>query len=85
MSLFNFGRELGGAIGVAVCSAIFHFQLPDNALADSANGLAGVETKLLESGFNTTYLVMAAVAVVAFILAIFALKTQSLSDEVELE
>ena len=85
MSLFNFGRELGGAIGVAVCAAIFHYQLPDDVLADSANGLAGVDARLLASGFNTTYLVMAAVAVIAFIMAIFALKTQSLADEVVLD
>ncbi|CSD13505.1 multidrug transporter%2C putative [Vibrio cholerae] len=24
MSLFNFGRELGGALGVAFCSALFY-------------------------------------------------------------
>ena len=85
MSLSNFDRELGGAIGVAVCAAISHYQLPDDVLADSTNGLAGVDVRLLASGFNTTYLVMAAVAVIAFIMAIFALKTQSLTDEFVLD
>ncbi|MGT0149690.1 hypothetical protein ACT691_08875 [Vibrio metschnikovii] len=28
MSLFNFGRELGGALGVAFCSALFFLRVP---------------------------------------------------------
>lgn len=83
MSLFNFGRELGGAIGVAVCSAVFHFQLPKDIAINKADGLASLEPQLLAQSFNTTYVVMGIFALGAFLSAIILLKSQSLAIDVE--
>ncbi|HIF9240726.1 TPA: MDR family MFS transporter [Photobacterium damselae] len=83
MSLFNFGRELGGAIGVAVCSAVFHFQLPKDIVINKADGLASLEPQLLAQSFNTTYVVMGIFALGAFLSAIILLKSQSLAIDVE--
>ncbi|HIF9092043.1 TPA: MDR family MFS transporter [Photobacterium damselae] len=83
MSLFNFGRELGGAIGVAVCSAVFHFQLPKDIAINKSDGLASLEPQLLAQSFNTTYVVMGIFALGAFLSAIILLKSQSLAIDVE--
>ncbi|PSW00124.1 MDR family MFS transporter [Photobacterium lipolyticum] len=82
MSLFGFGRELGGAIGVAICSALFHSQVPTLIAEGSEGALAHFDSAILEQGFSLIYAGMAVVAVVALVMAVFAMKAQSLSCEI---
>ncbi|KJG39574.1 MFS transporter [Photobacterium angustum] len=72
MSMFSFGRELGGAIGVAVCSAIFHSQVTSTDITDI------VDPQILQHGFSLTYLAMAVIAFIATMLTLFMLKTRPL-------
>ncbi|MDO2946819.1 MFS transporter [Aeromonas simiae] len=72
MSLFNFGRELGGALGVALCAILFHLPLPPGSLA-------GYAREELSLGFATTYLGMAALATLAMLLTLLALRRRELS------
>ena len=75
MSLFNFGRELGGAVGVAICSMLFNAQLP----AGSAGQLSALSPQLLAPGFSTTYIGMAIIATFALLLTLLALKRHELA------
>jgi EmrB/QacA subfamily drug resistance transporter len=76
MSLFNFGRELGGAIGVAVCSVLFHASLSTR----SEGGLDKLSPAELAPGFSATYIGMAAIASGALLLTLLALKRHELSS-----
>ena len=75
MSLFNFGRELGGAVGVAICSMLFNAQLP----AGSAGQLSALSPQLLAPGFSATYIGMAIIATFALLLTLLALKRHELA------
>ncbi|WP_318469337.1 MDR family MFS transporter [Photobacterium leiognathi] len=72
MSMFSFGRELGGAIGVAICSTVFHSQVPTADISQK------IDVLVLQQGFNLTYLTMAGIAGLALILTVFVLKSKSL-------
>ncbi len=76
MSLFNFGRELGGAVGVAICSMLFHSQLP----AGSAGQISSLSPQLLAPGFSATYIGMAIIATFALLLTLLALKRHELAS-----
>ncbi len=82
MSLFNFGRELGGAVGVAACSTMFQYTLTQNGVK-KANSLAEYSHDALASGFTAIYLLMAIMAIVAMFITLFALKKQTLSTEIK--
>lgn len=81
MSLFNFGRELGGAVGVAACSSVFQVSLNYNSVEKQAS-LAEYDTQSLAIGFNSIYLLMAIIAVIAMFITLFALKKQTLATEI---
>lgn len=72
MSMFSFGRELGGAIGVAICSTVFHSQVPTADISQK------VDVLILQHGFNLTYLTMAGIAALAMVLTLWILKSRSL-------
>lgn len=76
MSLFNFGRELGGAVGVAICSLLFHFRLP----ADSGTDLSQLPPALLAPSFSAIYIGMALIAMLALLITLLALKRHELSS-----
>ncbi len=76
MSLFNFGRELGGAVGVAICSVLFHFALP----AGSSHNLASLSPAELAPGFSATYIGMALIATAALLITLLALKRHELAS-----
>lgn len=76
MSLFNFGRELGGAVGVAICSMLFHFRLP----AGSGGDLSRLAPDLLAPGFSATYIGMALIATLALLITLLALKRHELAS-----
>ncbi|MGL6398885.1 MDR family MFS transporter [Aeromonas veronii] len=76
MSLFNFGRELGGAVGVAICSMLFHFRLP----AGSDGDLSRLAPDLLAPGFSATYIGMALIATLALLITLLALKRHELAS-----
>ncbi|MFM5570465.1 MDR family MFS transporter [Aeromonas veronii] len=76
MSLFNFGRELGGAVGVAICSMLFHFRLP----AGSDGDLSRLSPDLLAPGFSATYIGMALIATLALLITLLALKRHELAS-----
>ncbi|WP_323888224.1 MDR family MFS transporter [Aeromonas veronii] len=76
MSLFNFGRELGGAVGVAICSMLFHFRLP----AGSGGDLSRLAPNLLAPGFSATYIGMALIATLALLITLLALKRHELAS-----
>ncbi len=76
MSLFNFGRELGGAVGVAICSMLFHLRLP----AGSGGDLSRLAPDLLAPGFSATYIGMALIATVALLITMLALKRHELAS-----
>ncbi|MEZ8741701.1 MFS transporter [Photobacterium swingsii] len=88
MSMFSYGRELGGAIGVAFCSALFHFQLSKSSTTSevvnidghSQTSLADFSSAQLAEGFNFIYGGMAIVAVIALVLTLLMLRHQSLDN-----
>ncbi len=82
MSLFNFSRELGGAIGVAACSAVFQAKLNQQDLPYSDN-LADYNTQALGVSFSAIYLVMAAVALLSVFVSLAALRKQTLATEIQ--
>ncbi len=76
MSLFNFGRELGGAVGVAICSMLFHLRLPTGSGGD----LSRLAPDLLAPGFSATYIGMALIATLALLITLLALKRHELAS-----
>ncbi|MCF5758501.1 MFS transporter [Aeromonas veronii] len=76
MSLFNFGRELGGAVGVAICSMLFHLRLPTGSDGD----LSRLAPDLLAPGFSATYIGMALIATLALLITLLALKRHELAS-----
>lgn len=82
LSMFGYGRELGGAVGVAFCSALFHLKVPVLVGEGSADGLALFDSGTLGEGFTLTYGGMALIAVFAFVAAVVLLKAQSLTSDV---
>ncbi|MFM5137371.1 MDR family MFS transporter [Aeromonas mytilicola] len=76
MSLFNFGRELGGAVGVAICAVLFHGALP----AGTSHNLASLSPAELAPGFSATYVGMAMIASAAFLITLLALKRHELAS-----
>ncbi|WP_105901107.1 MDR family MFS transporter [Vibrio gangliei] len=82
MSLFNFGRELGGAVGVAACSSVFQFSLSKQGVEPQAS-LANYSHAVLASGFSSIYLLMAIMALVAMFITLIALKKQTLATEIK--
>lgn len=82
LSLFGYGRELGGAVGVAFCAALFHLKVPVLVGEGSAHGLKDFAPEQLAAGFTLTYGGMAVIALLAFAVTVWRLKAQSLSDDV---
>ena len=76
MSLFNFGRELGGAVGVAICAVLFHGALP----AWTSHNLASLSPAELAPGFSATYVGMALIASAALLITLLALKRHELAS-----
>ncbi|WP_245869678.1 MFS transporter, partial [Vibrio fujianensis] len=59
MSLFNFGRELGGALGVAFCSALFYLRVPQTVtVSEQGAKQADTSYQLLAQGFSLVYIGM---------------------------
>ena len=77
MSPFNFGRELGGAVGVAICAVLFHAALP----AGSSPNLASLSPAELAPGFSATYIGMALIATAALLVTLLALKRHELASK----
>ena len=77
MSLFNFGRELGGAVGVAICAVLFHAALP----AGSSPNLVSLSPAELAPGFSATYIGMALIATAALLVTLLALKRHELASK----
>ncbi|WP_229309958.1 MFS transporter, partial [Vibrio cholerae] len=79
MSLFNFGRELGGALGVAFCSALFYLRVPQSVTASEHGSQASsVTPDVLAQGFSLVYIGMSALAVVAMVLTAWRLRKDAL-------
>ncbi|RCE20809.1 MDR family MFS transporter [Aeromonas caviae] len=77
MSLFNFGRELGGAVGVAICAVLFHAALP----AGSSPNLVSLSPAELAPGFSATYIGTALIATAALLVTLLALKRHELASK----
>lgn len=82
LSMFGYGRELGGAVGVAVCSALFHIKVPVLVGEGGSDGLSAYHPLQLGEGFTLTYAGMGIIAVFAFVCAVILLKVQDLSGAV---
>ncbi|OAN11725.1 MFS transporter [Photobacterium jeanii] len=86
MSMYSFGRELGGAVGVALCSALFQSQLTSGgevaASGHHAVSLDQFGAAELAAGFNLIYGAMAAIAMLSLILTVILLRHQSLEGSV---
>ncbi|PSW20107.1 MFS transporter [Photobacterium sanctipauli] len=83
LSMFGYGRELGGAMGVAICAAIFHTKVPVAVGEGSVDGLASFDPVQLGEGFALTYAGMAVIAVFALVVGVTALKARELSSSVK--
>ncbi|MDQ2190815.1 MULTISPECIES: MDR family MFS transporter [unclassified Vibrio] len=79
MSLFNFGRELGGALGVAFCSALFYLRVPSEVMVTEHGAeQAGVSTQVLSQGFSLVYIGMSVLALLAMLLTVWRLRKDAL-------
>lgn len=83
-SMFNYGRELGGAIGVAICAMLFHSKIPVVIGEGSGFSPEQFDPQRLSQAFSLIYIGMAGVGVVAFMATLIALKGQTLSREVKM-
>ncbi|WP_217519731.1 MDR family MFS transporter [Vibrio metschnikovii] len=80
MSLFNFGRELGGALGVAFCSALFYLRVPqDVTVSEHGAEQAQVASHVLAQGFSLVYIGMSVLALCAMLLTILKLRRDALT------
>lgn len=80
MSLFNFGRELGGALGVALCSALFYLRVPQSVtVSEHGSQAATVTPELLAQGFSLVYIGMSVLAVLAMLLTAWRLRKDVLN------
>ncbi|ALP39903.1 MFS transporter [Aeromonas schubertii] len=75
LSLLGFGRELGGALGVAIGSALLHLRLP-------AGPLSHFTPAELTTGFSTTYAGMALIALGALAMTLLTLTEHEPSPRV---
>ena len=82
LSMFGYGREFGGAIGVAFCAALFHIKVPVLVGEGSTDGLAQFDSIALGQGFTMTYGGLVVVALVSLVVAMVCLKAQPLSNDV---
>ncbi|WP_052260868.1 MDR family MFS transporter [Photobacterium gaetbulicola] len=82
LSMFGYGREFGGAIGVAFCAALFHIKVPVLVGEGSADGLSQFDPAALGQGFTITYGGLVVVALVSWLVTIICLKAQPLSSDV---
>ncbi|MGF1734291.1 MDR family MFS transporter [Photobacterium satsumensis] len=82
LSMFGYGREFGGALGVAFCAALFHLKVPVHVGEGSADGLSQFDPVALAEGFTMTYGGLVVVAVVSLLVTIACLKAQPLSSDV---
>ncbi len=82
LSMFGYSRELGGAIGVALCGALFHMKVPVLVGEGAGHGLSHFDPQVLGEGFTLTYAGMAVVSVIALLATIACLKAQSLAEHV---
>lgn len=80
--MFGYGREFGGAIGVAFCGALFHIKVPVLVGEGSAEGLSQFDPIALGQGFTMTYGGLVIVALVSLIVTVVCLKAQPLSTDV---
>ncbi|TQQ01828.1 MFS transporter [Vibrio cholerae] len=79
MSLFNFGRELGGALGVAFCSALFYLRVPQSVtVSEHGSQASSVTPDVLAQGFSLVYIGMSALAVLAMVLTAWRLRKDAL-------
>ncbi|MGF1682814.1 MDR family MFS transporter [Photobacterium minamisatsumaniensis] len=85
LSMFGYGRELGGAIGVALCAALFHLKVPVLVGEGSSEGLGSFDAIQLGEGFTLTYGGMAVIALIALVITIIALKARELSGSVKMD
>ncbi|UXI04220.1 MDR family MFS transporter [Photobacterium sp. TY1-4] len=83
-SMFNYGRELGGAIGVAICAMLFHSKVPVVVGEGSTLSPDAIDPQRLAQAFSLIYVGMAGVGAVALIATVVALKGQALSREVKI-
>ncbi|ENY71842.1 EmrB/QacA family drug resistance transporter [Aeromonas diversa CDC 2478-85] len=74
LSLLSFGRELGGAVGVAIGSSLLHLQLPPGPLTDFT-------PTELAAGFSTTYAGMVLIALGALAMTLLTLRQQELTTQ----
>ncbi|EGR2517042.1 multidrug transporter, putative [Vibrio cholerae] len=82
MSLFNFGRELGGALGVAFCSALFYLRVPQSVtVSEHGSQASSVTPDVLAQGFSLVYIGMSALAVVAMVLTAWRLRKDALKGD----
>ncbi|MGR5064743.1 MDR family MFS transporter [Photobacterium sp. DNB22_13_2] len=82
LSMFGYGREFGGAIGVAFCAALFHVKVPVLVGEGSTDGLSQFDPTALAEGFTLTYGGLVVIALVSLLVAIVCLKAQPLSSDV---
>ncbi|MCG3732027.1 MDR family MFS transporter [Vibrio cincinnatiensis] len=79
MSLYNFGRELGGALGVAFCSALFYWRVPQEVIVSEQGGKLGdASYPILAQGFSLVYIGMSLLALCAVLLTLSRLSKDAL-------
>ncbi len=82
MSLFNFGRELGGALGVAFCSALFYVRVPQTVtVSEHGSQAASVTSDVLAQGFSLVYLGMSLLGLLAMLITAWRLRRDALKAE----
>ncbi|NAW68583.1 MFS transporter [Vibrio sp. V27_P1S3P104] len=82
MSLFNFGRELGGALGVAFCSALFYLRVPQTVtVSEQGAKQADTSYQLLAQGFSLVYIGMSLLALCAVLLTLGRLRKDALMGD----
>lgn len=82
MSLYNFGRELGGALGVAFCSALFYLRVPqESTIIEQGAEQGEVANHLLAQGFSLVYIGMSVLALCAVLITLFRLRKDALMSK----
>jgi hypothetical protein len=78
-SLLNVGRQVGGAIGLAVLGTVAWTVVANSARGHAAGGAASRQAtyqQALATGFDRAFLVAAGIAVLSLVVAIVAIRVR---------